>query len=301
MTGTLTIVLASRSNVLLVPTAAVLGSGSSPLVRVLQNGAPVYRSVTTGMATSSLTQITSGLAAGETVVTGVITSAASTTPATTTGGGLGGLGGGGFGGGGGFFRRSSGGGTSSGGSTTGGSSSAAAACRPPVHDRLPRVGAAGVLGPARQPAAQCTDDPRHPHRHRGGGRADGHRSGVAALGRGPLQRLRDRHDHGHSERLLLDHRPPDHVRPGGHQQDPRGQEDRLRRDHRRHRDPGERLGRGYGQRQQPGDRRDRQSEPDGGHLLQRLCGRARSSGRGPRLHRRQRPRPLAGRRRRAVP
>ena len=79
MTGTLTIVLASRSNVLLVPTSAVLGSGSSPLVRVLQNGAPVYRSVTTGMATSSLTQITSGLAAGETVVTGVITSAASTT------------------------------------------------------------------------------------------------------------------------------------------------------------------------------------------------------------------------------
>ncbi len=124
MTGTLTIVLASRSNVLLVPTAAVLGSGSSPLVRVLQNGAPVYRSVTTGMATSSLTQITSGLAAGETVVTGVITSAASTTT-TTTGGGLGGLGGlaAASRGGGGFFRRSSGGGTSSGGSTTGGGSS----------------------------------------------------------------------------------------------------------------------------------------------------------------------------------
>jgi len=103
MTGTLSIVLARRTNVLLVPTAAVLGSGSSPLVRVLQNGTPVYRSVTTGMATSSLTQITGGLAAGEAVVTGVISSATTT---TTSGGGFGGFGGG-FGGG--TFRRSGGG------------------------------------------------------------------------------------------------------------------------------------------------------------------------------------------------
>jgi peptidoglycan hydrolase-like protein with peptidoglycan-binding domain len=113
MTGSLTVTIASRSNVLLVPTSAVSGSSSASFVRVMQNGAPTYRQVTTGMTTSSLTQITSGLTPGEVVVTGQYTNSATTS--TSTGSGLGGLGGlGGFGGGGGFRR-------STGGSTTGGS------------------------------------------------------------------------------------------------------------------------------------------------------------------------------------
>ena len=61
MTGSLTVTIASRSNVLLVPTSAVSGTSSASFVRVMQNGTPTYRQVTTGMATSSLTQITSGL------------------------------------------------------------------------------------------------------------------------------------------------------------------------------------------------------------------------------------------------
>ena len=120
MTGSLTVTIASRSNVLLVPTSAVSGSSSATFVQVMMNGTPTYRQVTTGMATSSLTQITSGLTAGEVVVTGQYTNSATTS--TSTSGGFGGLGGfGGFGGGG-SFRRSTGG-SSSGGSSSGGSSS----------------------------------------------------------------------------------------------------------------------------------------------------------------------------------
>ena len=111
MTGSLTVTIASRSNVLLVPTSAVSGSSSASFVRVMQNGTPTYRQVTTSMTTSSLTQITSGLTPGEVVVTGQYTNSA--TSSTSTGSGLGGLGGlGGFGGGG--FRRSTGGSTSGG-------------------------------------------------------------------------------------------------------------------------------------------------------------------------------------------
>jgi peptidoglycan hydrolase-like protein with peptidoglycan-binding domain len=116
MTGSLTVTIASRSNVLLVPTSAVSGTSSATFVRVMMNGTPTYRQVTTGMATSSLTQITSGLTAGEVVVTGQYTNSATTS--TSTSGGFGGLGGlGGFGGGG-SFRRSTGG-SSSGSSSSG--------------------------------------------------------------------------------------------------------------------------------------------------------------------------------------
>ena len=104
MTGSLTVTIASRSNVLLVPTSAVSGTSSATFVRVMMNGTPTYRQVTTGMTTSSLTQITSGLTAGEVVVTGQYTNSATSSTSTSTGGfgGLGGLGG--FSGGGGFRR-----------------------------------------------------------------------------------------------------------------------------------------------------------------------------------------------------
>ncbi len=127
MTGTLEVIIAQRTNVLLVPTSAVSGTSSVPYVQVMINGVPAYRQVTTGMATSSSTQITSGLTAGEVVVTGQYTNAATSSASST--GGFGGLGGFGGGGGGGFFRRSSGSGGAgsfggTGGGTTGGASSA---------------------------------------------------------------------------------------------------------------------------------------------------------------------------------
>jgi len=73
-------------------------------VRVMQDGQPVLRQVQTGMATSSYTEITSGLTEGESVVTGQYTEgadASSSSSQTNPGGSL--LqGGGGFPSGGGF-------------------------------------------------------------------------------------------------------------------------------------------------------------------------------------------------------
>ena len=110
MTGSLSVTIASRSNVLVVPTSAVSGTPSASFVQVMQNGKPAYRQVTTGLATSSLTQIESGLVAGEVVVTGTYSNSASSSSSTSTSGsGLGGLGGLG---GGGSFRAPSGSGGS---------------------------------------------------------------------------------------------------------------------------------------------------------------------------------------------
>jgi hypothetical protein len=113
MTGSLTVTIASRSNVLVVPTSAVSGTTSASFVRVMQNGVPQYREVTTGLATSSLTQITSGLVSGEVVVTGTYSNSASSTSTST--GSFGGLGSGG-----GFFRRSTTGGSGGGATFFGG-------------------------------------------------------------------------------------------------------------------------------------------------------------------------------------
>ncbi len=110
MTGTLDIVIKQAAGVLMVPSSAVSGGSSTSFVRVLQNGQPVYRQVQTGMATSSYTEITSGLAQGETVVTGQYSNDANSTSTsggsgTSRSGFPGGFPGGGFPGGG--FQRSS--------------------------------------------------------------------------------------------------------------------------------------------------------------------------------------------------
>ena len=98
MTGTLDIVIQQATDVLMVPTTAVSGSASTSFVRVMQDGQPVFRQVQTGMATSSYTEITSGLTAGETVVTGQYTDGANSTSSNSTQRSGGGLlqGGGGF-------------------------------------------------------------------------------------------------------------------------------------------------------------------------------------------------------------
>jgi peptidoglycan hydrolase-like protein with peptidoglycan-binding domain len=94
MTGTLAIILAERQNVLIVPTRAVSGTSTTTYVRIMSDGKPVLRQVTTGMTTSTSTEITSGLTAGEVVMTGTYSSAAASTGTSTTdGSGLGGLGG----------------------------------------------------------------------------------------------------------------------------------------------------------------------------------------------------------------
>jgi RND family efflux transporter MFP subunit len=93
MTGTLDIVIEQAADVLMVPTTAVSGSSSTSFVRVMQDGRPVFRQVQSGMATSSYTEITSGLAVGESVVTGQYTdgadsSSSSSSQSTRSGGSI---------------------------------------------------------------------------------------------------------------------------------------------------------------------------------------------------------------------
>jgi len=56
------------SNVLIIPTAAIKGSGSSATVQLLANGKTTTQSVTVGQQTQTESEITSGLSAGQTVV-----------------------------------------------------------------------------------------------------------------------------------------------------------------------------------------------------------------------------------------
>ena len=93
MTADVTITTASASGVLAVPAAAIRGVADNYSVLVMTAaGTPQATPVQVGLMTSSLVEITSGLNAGDVVVTGT-----SSTQRSTTGAGFGG--GGGFGGG----------------------------------------------------------------------------------------------------------------------------------------------------------------------------------------------------------
>jgi macrolide-specific efflux system membrane fusion protein len=120
MSAQISIVISERDNVLEVPTSAIQGSTDAPTVQVMADGRPDSRPVEIGLSTNGMTEVISGLAAGDVVVTGVVnpTSTTTVTPGSGIGGGLGGTGGGfrarlGGTGGGGFggFRGGGGGGT----------------------------------------------------------------------------------------------------------------------------------------------------------------------------------------------
>ena len=99
MSATVTVVINEVVGVLTVPTSAVHTNGTTSTVQVLKNGVATAVTVTVGAADSSLTQITSGLSAGDTVVIATVTS---TVPTTSSSSGAarrgltGGAGGGGF-------------------------------------------------------------------------------------------------------------------------------------------------------------------------------------------------------------
>ena len=106
MTADVTITTASVSNVLTIPSEALAGAVGNYSVRIMgASGVPESRQVTVGLVTSTLAEIKSGLAAGETVVTGTTAARAATTTTTNNQGGFrgGGLGGGNVPGGGGGF------------------------------------------------------------------------------------------------------------------------------------------------------------------------------------------------------
>ncbi|KKU91127.1 MAG: RND family efflux transporter MFP subunit [Microgenomates group bacterium GW2011_GWA1_48_10] len=99
MSASANIILATKSDVLLIPSEAVQTQDGQAVVRVLKNGQEALVNVETGLTSDTQTEITSGLNEGDTVVTGTAT----TTPTTTSqspfstfriGGGIGGAGGG---------------------------------------------------------------------------------------------------------------------------------------------------------------------------------------------------------------
>jgi len=100
MTGQAHIAVQSRTNTIVVPSAAVGGTAANPTVQVVVGGHPVTRAVQVGLVTNTETEILVGVQAGDVVVTGGqrLGSTPSTAPSTFGGGG-GGLGGGGGGGG----------------------------------------------------------------------------------------------------------------------------------------------------------------------------------------------------------
>src|SRR6185437_10135629 len=91
-----------KDDVLYVPTSAIQSVGGASYVRVMQNGNITQVPVSTGIASDSDTEITSGLTSGQTIITAEITTAGKAQQTTSPFGGSGfGAGGArGFGGGG---------------------------------------------------------------------------------------------------------------------------------------------------------------------------------------------------------
>ena len=100
MTASVNVVLATRDNVITLPTSAVSTTGTSETVTVKpKSGSEVTRTISIGLRGDSAVEITSGLSVGDQVV--ITTTASAGTGglggAGGFGGGLGGLGGGGGG------------------------------------------------------------------------------------------------------------------------------------------------------------------------------------------------------------
>jgi multidrug efflux pump subunit AcrA (membrane-fusion protein) len=102
MTADVTVITASKTGVLILPSAAVTTTGTRSTVTVLSHGTQTTQPVVVGLVGSSTTQIVAGLKAGEIVVeptVNISSTGTSTSGGTTfTSGRGGGLGFGGFGG-----------------------------------------------------------------------------------------------------------------------------------------------------------------------------------------------------------
>ena len=90
MTVTISVIVASRSNVLLAPSAAITTQGGQSYVNVISaSGALEQRTVQTGLSDFQNTEITSGLAEGEKIsyTQGAATSTSSSSQTRIGGGG----------------------------------------------------------------------------------------------------------------------------------------------------------------------------------------------------------------------
>lgn len=83
MSVTAAIIINTQVDVLTVPNASVKTQGTESFVQVLTNGQPTKKTVTTGLANDTDTEITSGLIEGDEVVTQSITTGGTATTTTT--------------------------------------------------------------------------------------------------------------------------------------------------------------------------------------------------------------------------
>ena len=91
MSADVSISTAEATNVLTVPTSALVGANGTYLVRLLgANGEIATRPVTVGLVTNTRAEIRDGVTEGEIVITGVATAQTTTTGGTGAGAGLGG-------------------------------------------------------------------------------------------------------------------------------------------------------------------------------------------------------------------
>ncbi len=89
MTSDITIVTASANDVLTIPAEALLGTTGDYRVRVMgADGTPVAKAVTVGLLTNTTAEIKSGLAEGDTVVTGTASDRIASSTDTTNGRGF---------------------------------------------------------------------------------------------------------------------------------------------------------------------------------------------------------------------
>lgn len=84
MSVSATIITATKRNVLQVPTSSIMGETGAFYVRVMKSGKVEEKSVETGVASDSQTEILSGISEGEEIVTSVNTSTTTTKSTTTT-------------------------------------------------------------------------------------------------------------------------------------------------------------------------------------------------------------------------
>jgi hypothetical protein len=87
MTGQGSVVTASRSGVVVVPSSAIGGTSAAPTVQVVVDGGTATRPVVVGLVTTQGSEILTGVRAGEQVVTGVTGSDTGATDANQQGGG----------------------------------------------------------------------------------------------------------------------------------------------------------------------------------------------------------------------
>lgn len=78
MAITASIILATKDNVLTVPSSAIVIQNGQTLARILKNNNLMYTPVETGLVASGKTEIISGITEGQEVVTAVTSTSAST-------------------------------------------------------------------------------------------------------------------------------------------------------------------------------------------------------------------------------